>query len=116
VTQVAFRYSDGSQWHDISWPEYFKMSERVGAGLASLGVKRGDRVAIMSHTRYHWAVSDMAILGIGCVTVPIYQSSTPEDVEFILNNSEAVAVFVGAGGIYQRICACRAFESVCQTI
>src|SRR5580698_2406200 len=79
-TQVAFRFKDGSQWHDISWPEYFKLSERISAGLASLGVKRGDRVIILSNSRYQWAVSDMAILGMGCVTVPIYQSATPEDV------------------------------------
>jgi long-chain acyl-CoA synthetase len=94
VTQVALRYSDGKAWHDISWPEYFKTTEKIAAGLAALGVKRGDRVAILSNTRYHWAMADLAILGLGAVTVPVYQNSTAEDVSFILNNSEATAAFV----------------------
>jgi long-chain acyl-CoA synthetase len=93
-TQVAMRYSDGKTWHDISWPEYFKKSEKIAAGLASLGVKRGDRVAILSNTRYQWAITDMALLGIGAVTVPIYQNSTSEDVGYILANSGAVVAFI----------------------
>jgi long-chain acyl-CoA synthetase len=71
-TQTALRYRDGSQWVDVSWQEYFSMSEHVACGLAHHGVKRGDRVAIMSNTCYQWAVADMAILGVGAVTVPIY--------------------------------------------
>lgn len=103
VTQVAFRHSDGKAWHDISWPDYFKMSEQVAAGLSTMGVKRGDRVVILSNTRYQWAVCDMAILGMGGVTVPIYQNSTPEDVVFILNNSQAVAVFIEDAGQLNKI-------------
>ncbi|MBK9294603.1 MAG: long-chain fatty acid--CoA ligase [Oligoflexia bacterium] len=90
TTQVALRYFREGKWNDISWPDYFKLSEMLAGCLASLGVKQGDRVAIMSNTRYEWAVSDMAILGIGAVTVPLYQNNIVEDVEFILNNSEAV--------------------------
>lgn len=93
ATQIAFRYFKEGRWNDISWPDYYKLSERMGAYLASLGVKRGDRVAIMSNTRYEWSVADMAILGIGAITVPLYQNNTVEDVEFILNNSQAVAAF-----------------------
>lgn len=94
VTQIAFRYNEGGKWHDISWPEYFGLSERVAAGLNKLGVQNGDRVAIMSGTRYQWAVSDLAVLGLGCVTVPIYHSSTAEDASFILRNSKSVVLFV----------------------
>ncbi|MDZ4678002.1 MAG: long-chain fatty acid--CoA ligase [Oligoflexia bacterium] len=103
TTSVAFRYSDGTKWHDISWPEYYRMSERLAAGLASIGVKRGDRVAIMSNTRYQWAAADMAILGMGCVTVPIYQNSTLEDVGFIINNSNAVAAIAEDDGQVQKL-------------
>jgi long-chain acyl-CoA synthetase len=62
--------------------------------LKSLGVEAGERVAIFSNTRVEWAFADMAILGIGGVTVPIYQSSIPTEIEFILNNSEATVLFV----------------------
>src|SRR5437016_6075215 len=76
VTQIAVRYRTEGKWKEISWPDYYQLSEKLTAGLASLGVKRGDRVAIMSNTRYEWAVSDLAILGMGCVTVPLYQNNT----------------------------------------
>jgi long-chain acyl-CoA synthetase len=103
ATSVAFRYSDGTKWHDISWPDYYRMAEKLAAALASIGVKRGDRVAIMSNTRYQWAVGDMAILGMGCVTVPIYQNSTPEDVAFIINNSNAVVALAEDDGQIQKL-------------
>lgn len=103
VTQVAFRYSDGLAWHDVSWPEYYTFSEKIAGALSSLGVKRGDRVAIVSNSRYEWAITDLASLGLGCVTVPIYQSNTAEDTEFILNNSEAVAIFVEDLGQLKKI-------------
>ncbi len=102
-TQIAFRYSDGAKWNDIAWPEYFSMSQSVAAGLAAHDVKRGDRVAIMSNTRFQWAVTDLAVLGMGSVTVPIYQNNTNEDVEFIINNSQAAAVFVEDSGQLQKL-------------
>src|SRR5512145_1262391 len=63
-------------------------------GLMSLGLAKGDKVAILSSTRVEWALADIAgILG-GLVTVPIYPSNLPDQVEFILAHSEARAVFV----------------------
>ena len=75
----------------------------MAAGLASLGIKRGDRVIILSNSRYQWAIADLAILGMGCVTVPIYQSATAEDVAFICQNSEAVAAFIEDDGQFKKI-------------
>ncbi|MCC6278057.1 MAG: long-chain fatty acid--CoA ligase [Oligoflexia bacterium] len=92
-SQIAFRYNEGGRWNDISWPDYFKMTEKLAGYLQQLGVKPGQSIAIMSNTRYHWAVADMAILGSGCITVPIYQSNTIEDVEFIINNAGVVLAF-----------------------
>jgi long-chain acyl-CoA synthetase len=77
----------------MTWAEYFEGVEQMAFGMRSLGVKPGDRVAIYSNTRPEWALADMAILSIGAVVVPIYPSSIPEDIEFILNNSEAKLVF-----------------------
>ncbi len=102
-TQVALRYSKNGKWTDISWPEYYSLSERLAGALVSRGIKRGDRVAIMSNTRYQWNVADMAILGLGAVTVPLYQNSTAEDVEFILKNSGAVAVLLEDSAQFQKL-------------
>ncbi len=103
ATQVALRYSKNGHWKDISWAGYFEMAEKLGSALVSLGVKRGDRVAIMSNTRYEWNISDMAILGIGAVTIPLYQNNTIEDVEFIINNSQATAVLFEDMAQYKKL-------------
>lgn len=76
-----------SVWTTVSWAEYRRAVEAVAAGLTASGVRAGSRVAILSGTRWKWAVADLAIMGIGAVTVPIYQNSSSDDVEFILNNS-----------------------------
>lgn len=86
---VAVMYKSGGSWQKKSWQEYYHDVESVGAALLSLGVKEGDRVAIMANTRYEWCVADLGILGIKAITVPIYQNSTPEDIEFILNDCGA---------------------------
>src|SRR4029077_12459162 len=63
--------------------------EGLGAGLAALGIRRGDRVALLSENRYEWAVTDLATLGQGAVTVPIYPTLTAPQVRYILDNAEA---------------------------
>ena len=63
-------------------------------GLAAAGVRPGDRVAIMSRTRYEWTVTDFAIWHAGAVTVPIYETSSAEQVRWILTDSKALCVIV----------------------
>ncbi|MEK2690035.1 AMP-dependent synthetase/ligase [Bdellovibrio sp. GT3] len=86
---VAVKFNTGKKWEQKSWKEYYQDIETLGAALLSLGIKPGDRVAIMANTRYEWSVSDYAIFGIKAITVPIYQNNIAEDVEYILNNSKA---------------------------
>ncbi|MGK5084782.1 long-chain fatty acid--CoA ligase [Bdellovibrionota bacterium FG-1] len=76
-------------WKQVTFREYFEECKQVAFGLMALGVEPGDRVAILSNTRYEWSLSDMAILGAAGVTVPIYASSIPDDVCFIAHHSEA---------------------------
>jgi long-chain acyl-CoA synthetase len=83
-------------WESIAAERALAEVESLGLGLRALGVNPGDRVAILSETRYEWAIADLAILGIGAVTVPLYASLTPEQCRFILENSEAVAAVVSA--------------------
>jgi len=64
------------------------------AAMKSLGVKSGDRVAVLSATRYEWTVIDLAILSLGAVTVPIYHSTLPKDIFYILNQAQVRLIFV----------------------
>jgi len=59
-------------WQSLSWEQYYENSRAVGLGLYGLGVRKGDRVALLSQNRLEWLISDMGIIGIGGVTVPIY--------------------------------------------
>jgi long-chain acyl-CoA synthetase len=86
---VAVKFKASNKWIEKSWKEYYQDIETMGAALLSLGIKPGDRIAIMANTRYEWSVSDYAIFGIKAITVPIYQNNIAEDVEYILNNSKA---------------------------
>ena len=88
ATRTAVMYKRGGRWNELTWTDYRRLVLSIAAGLQTLGVRKGDKVAIFSNTRLEWAASDLAILGLGAVTVPVYQSSTPEDISFIFADSE----------------------------
>ena len=90
----AFKHKVNGVYTDITFQQFKEGTESFAMGLASLGVKRGDKVAIIGENRPEWVYSDMAIMGLGGVDVPLYPISTSETIEFILNNSEAVGVIV----------------------
>jgi long-chain acyl-CoA synthetase len=81
-------------WEALSAQQSLADVESLALGLADLGVARGDRVALLSENRYEWAVSDMAVLGLGAVTVPIYPTLTAQQVRYILENAEAKVCIV----------------------
>lgn len=78
----------GERWNELDWSAYRVYVETIAAGLQTLGVRKGDRIAILANTRLEWAAADLAILGLGAITIPIYYNSTPDDLEFILTNSK----------------------------
>ena len=81
-------------WESISARRALADVEDFALGLAELGVRRGDPVALLSENRYEWAVSDLAVLGLGAMTVPVYPTLTTQQVRHILENSEARVVIV----------------------
>ena len=91
--RTAARRKRGGTWHDVSWTQLAQEAEDEAWGLVALGVQRGEMVATIASTRVEWTVCDVAIALCGAVTVPIYQSNTPEECQFILANSGAVLVF-----------------------
>jgi long-chain acyl-CoA synthetase len=80
-------------WTDVTCAEAADQVRSAALGLIALGVQAGDRVSIFSATRYEWAILDLAILSVGAVTVPIYETSSAEQVHWVLQDSAAVLAF-----------------------
>ena len=93
---VLGRKVDGV-WHDVTSRAFLDEVREAAAGLVALGVQAGDRVAIMSRTRYEWSLLDFAIWEAGAIGVPVYETSSAEQVGWILSDSGAVAVFTENG-------------------
>jgi long-chain acyl-CoA synthetase len=91
-TVIFQRLIDGA-WTDVTCAAVAAQIRSAASGLIALGVQAGDRVAIFSATRYEWPILDFAILSVGAVTVPIYETSSAEQVRWVLQDSGAVAVF-----------------------
>jgi long-chain acyl-CoA synthetase len=92
AAQFARRTADG--WQDVSCAQFRDEVVAVARGLVAAGVAPGDRVGLMSATRYEWTLVDYAIWAGGGVTVPVYETSSPEQVAWILTDSGAVACVV----------------------
>jgi len=91
---ISFRRRIDGSWVDITARDFATQVSAVAKGLISAGVQRGDRVAVLSRTRYEWTLVDYAIWAAGGSTVPIYETSSAEQVEWILADSGAKAVVV----------------------
>ena len=89
-TVVFTRKVDG-RWAPVTAQEFATEVSSLAAGLVAQGVKAGDRVGLMSKTRYEWTLVDYAIWTAGAVTVPIYETSSAEQVQWNLGDSGAVA-------------------------
>jgi long-chain acyl-CoA synthetase len=81
-------------WTDVTASQFSGEVIAVAKGLIAAGIEPGDRVALMSHTRYEWTLIDYAIWTAGAVTVPVYETSSAEQAEWILSDSGARACFV----------------------
>ena len=88
-TAIFSRRAEGG-WLDVSAAEFARQVTGVAKGLIAAGVKHGERVALLSATRYEWTLIDYAIWSIGAVTVPIYETSSASQIQWILTDSEAV--------------------------
>jgi len=92
--QVGFSRRVDGRWMPVTYRELAQQVTRLAAGLIASGVQAGDRVALFSGTRFEWMLCDFAIWTAGGVTVPVYETSSAEQVEWILSDSGAVAAFV----------------------
>ncbi|WP_406135941.1 AMP-dependent synthetase/ligase [Streptomyces albidoflavus] len=90
---VIARKVDGV-WEDLTATAFLAEVRAAAKGLMASGVQPGDRVGLLSRTRYEWTLMDFAIWSAGAVTVPVYETSSPEQIEWILGDSGAVACIV----------------------
>ncbi|MFV2196161.1 AMP-dependent synthetase/ligase [Nocardiopsis sp. LOL_012] len=100
---VAARRQESGQWRDVTAAELHGDIAAFAKALINAGVEHGDRVALMSRTRYEWTVVDYAIWSVGAVTVPIYETSSAEQIGWILSDSGAKAAFVETAEHAERV-------------
>jgi len=91
----AVTYKDDSgQWVSKTYREVGEITKRLALGLIELGIEKGDKVSILANTRPEWTYFDFAALSIGATVVPIYQTNSPEECHYVLENSDAKALIV----------------------
>jgi long-chain acyl-CoA synthetase len=90
---VMFK-DDGGQWVSRTYGEVGDIVRKLALGLIDLGVAKGDKVSILANTRPEWTFFDFAALSIGAIVVPIYQTNSPDECQYVLENSDASVVVV----------------------
>jgi long-chain acyl-CoA synthetase len=94
TNNFILKHKVNGKYVGITYDQFKDETDSFAFGLASLGIKMDDKISIISENRPEWVYSDMAILGLGAIDVPLYPSLTSDSVEFILNNSESKAIIV----------------------
>jgi long-chain acyl-CoA synthetase len=92
--QVGLRVQRDGRWEDVTYKEFGAQVDGVAKGLIAAGVEPGDRVALQAKTRYEWTVVDFAVWRAGGVVVPIYETSSADQVAWILSDSGAKVAIV----------------------
>lgn len=91
---ALFSLPDGDGWTDVTATEFYDQVIALAKGFIAAGIKKGDRVGMMCKTRYEWTLVDFAMWFAGAALVPIYETSAPSQIHWILEDSEAVALIV----------------------
>ena len=105
---VIIRRKNGAgAWEDVTTSQFRDEVYALAGGLIAAGIEAGDRVALMSHTSYEWTLIDYALWTAGAISVPIYETSSAEQAEWILSDSAARAVFVETAGFEQMVAEAR---------
>ena len=81
-------------WEPQTWQEYGALAKQIGLALKSSGMEKADKISILSQCRMEWVACDMGIIGMGGITAPIYHSNTREQVQYIVEHSEAKFIFL----------------------
>src|SRR3954452_16384068 len=107
-SHTALKYKKDDEWVDVSFEEFGDAVRETALGLMALGLQKGDRVAILANTRPEWASACFAILSAGGVSVSIYQTNSPSEVQYVASHSESKAIFVEDQEQLAKVRECRA--------
>ncbi|NOY22877.1 MAG: long-chain fatty acid--CoA ligase [Acidobacteria bacterium] len=99
----AFLFRRGGRIVSMSYREFGDLVEDLAHGLAAIGLKRHDRVAILSENRVEWAIVDLAVMSIGGIVVPVYQTLSPDQIAYILMDSGVRVIFVENRYHYEKL-------------
>ena len=99
----TLNYKSDGAWHPISADEMLRRARLIALGLYSLGVRKGDRVALLSESRVEWVLADQGCVFAGAVSVPVYPTLTPPQVEYILKDCGARALLVSTGAKFVEV-------------
>lgn len=112
----TLNYKSGGAWHPISADEMLRRARWIALGLYSLGIRKGDRVALLSESRVEWVLADQGCIFAGAVSVPVYPTLTPPQVEYILKDCGARALLVSTRAKFAEVEAvvreCAAIENI----
>ncbi len=115
MARAAERYADNvlalhkvdGEWREVTYAQAGEAAREIGLGLVDLGIAPGDRVCILCNTRVEWTYADLGTSGAAAVVVPIYPSNSPEECEYIVADSDAVAIFCEDASQATKIAAVR---------
>jgi long-chain acyl-CoA synthetase len=99
----AFKFKRNGQWIDVSSQQFLLRVEELYFALLSLGLKPGDRVAILSETRMEWAIADYAVLCAGAATVPVYPTLSAKEIEDLLQVSQPAMLFASTLSLVRNV-------------
>jgi long-chain acyl-CoA synthetase len=97
----ALNYRADGKWFNIPAETFVERVKNCALGLAALGIRPGDRIALLSENRPEWSIADMAILSLGAINVPIYTTQAIEQIDYILSDSGAKAIFISNRRLYK---------------
>jgi long-chain acyl-CoA synthetase len=111
---LGFKHS--SEWRTISWAETARRVAGLAKNLKAMGLKKGDRVMLVSENRPEWCIADLGIMAAGCITVPTYITNLERDHQHILDNSQSRAVIVSTAKLAQNLMPAVVRSSECEFV
>jgi long-chain acyl-CoA synthetase len=109
-------FKHGDEWRTISWAETARRVAGFAKNLKAMGLKKGDRVMLVSENRPEWCIADLGIMAAGCITVPTYTTNTERDHQHILDNSQSRAVIVSTAKLAQNLMPAVVRSSECEFV